>query len=112
MRVIIESPFKGGHHNVVYARQCLRDSLLRGESPYASHLLYPQVLDDNIPAERRYGIDAADRWLEVADLTAAYCNLGISDGMVMGFVKAYRLRKRIVLRWLDPAREVVIYEGN
>ena len=35
-----------------YARACLRDSLLRGEAPIASHLLYTQPvasLDDSDP---------------------------------------------------------------
>ena len=40
--------------------ECLRDSLLRGEGPITSHLLYtqPGVLDDQIPEERQMGIDA------------------------------------------------------
>ena len=57
--VILESPYfadteDGVEQNVKYARQCLRDSLLRGEAPLASHLLYtqPGVLDDRVPDER------------------------------------------------------------
>ena len=52
-RVIIESPFAGDvDRNLRYARAAMRDCLLRGESPYASHLLYtqPGVLNDDIPA--------------------------------------------------------------
>ena len=47
--VILESPFAGDvKRNTAYARAALRDSLLRGEAPIASHLLYTQdgVLDD------------------------------------------------------------------
>ena len=45
--VIIESPFMGDKDlNIAYARKCLKHSLLKGESPIASHLLYPQVLND------------------------------------------------------------------
>ena len=47
--VIIESPYAGDiEKNVAYARDCVRDSLMRGEAPYASHLLYtqPNILDD------------------------------------------------------------------
>lgn len=41
--VIIESPFAGEvEENIKYARQCLRDSILRGEVPFVSHLLYTQ----------------------------------------------------------------------
>lgn len=46
-RVVIESPLKGDYErNTAYARLALRDSLKRGEIPFASHLLYPQTLDD------------------------------------------------------------------
>ncbi len=57
-RVIIESPYAGDvETNVRYARACVRDSLLHGEAPIASHLLYTQegVLRDEVPEERRWG---------------------------------------------------------
>ena len=50
-RVILESPYAGDiERNVAYARAAMRDSLLRGEAPIASHLLYtqPGVLDDQV----------------------------------------------------------------
>ena len=61
--VIIESPFKGRTpeeeaENIEYARKAMRDSLYRGEPPFASHLLYPQMLDDADEDERRMGIEA------------------------------------------------------
>lgn len=102
MRVIIESPFAGGWKHVLYARQCVLDSLSRDESPYASHLLYTQkgLLNDAVAEERRRGIAAADSWLEVADCVAVYCDNGITRGMVIGIVKAAKLGKPIHLRWL------------
>lgn len=113
MRVIIESPYAGGHANVRYSRRCLRDSLNRGESPFASHLLYTQkeVLDDKIPDERRKGIAAAVAWLEVADAVAVYMDMHVTRGMIEGIVKAATHGKTIRLRWLDgeqSGREVVI----
>jgi len=90
-RVIIESPYAGDvEANIAYARECLRDSLLRGEVPIASHLLYTQdgVLDDNIPSERERGIDAGTEWYMVADLCAVYSDLGISTGMQRGIDRA------------------------
>lgn len=112
MRVIIESPFAGGHKNVLFSRSCVLDSLSRGESPYASHLLYTQkgMLNDADPTERRRGISAADGWLEVADHIAVYCDLGITRGMVIGIVKAARLMKPVHLRWLDKSRDEEILE--
>lgn len=113
MRVIIESPFAGGFNNVKYARRCVLDSLSRNESPYASHLLYTQkgLLDDSIPDQRRMGIAAADRWLQVADFVAVYADNGITRGMVIGIVKAVRLDKPVRIRWLDdPTRTEEILE--
>ncbi len=57
--IVIESPYAGDvERNVAYARRCLLDSLRRGEAPFASHLLYTQVLNDTIPADRERGISA------------------------------------------------------
>jgi hypothetical protein len=112
MRVIIESPFAGGWQNILYARQCVLDSLSRGESPYASHLLYAQkgMLDDKVPEQRQRGIAAANGWLEVADYVAVYCDRGVTEGMLVGVVKAARLQKPIHLRWAN--RREVILENN
>ena len=81
-RVIIESPYAGDiDNNVSYAKACLKDSLMRGEAPIASHLLHTQVLDDTIKEEREMGIKAGLEWLRVAELMAVYVDLGISKGM-------------------------------
>lgn len=82
--VIIESPYAGDvEANVAYARDCMKDSILRGEAPIASHLLYtqPGVLDDEIPRERALGIDAGLAWRKVADLAVFYVDRGWSGGM-------------------------------
>lgn len=81
-RVVVVSPFAGDvEKNLRYARAALADSLSREEAPYASHLLYPQVLDDVIPAQRTEAMVAARRWIAAADLMAAYEDLGVSAGM-------------------------------
>lgn len=85
--VIVESPFAGDvERNVEYARLCVRDSLLRGEAPIASHLLYtqPGILNDDIPAERQHGIDAGLAWRAVAQASVVYTDLGVSKGMEYG----------------------------
>lgn len=81
---IIESPYAGDiETNEAYARECMLDSLYRGEAPYLSHLLYTQVLDDSIPKQRKIGIEAGFAWKRSPDvLTVFYTDLGISDGMV------------------------------
>jgi hypothetical protein len=89
--VIVESPYAGDvEKNVEYARACMRDCLLRGEAPYASHLLYtqPGVFRDKVPAEREHGIQAGFAWREKAELTVVYTDLGISQGMEYGIQHA------------------------
>ena len=83
-RVIIESPYAGNFKkNLGYARACVKDSLLRGEAPIASHLLYTQegILNDQIPDERKLGIDAGLAWTEVAEAHIFYIDYGYSQGM-------------------------------
>jgi hypothetical protein len=90
-KVIIESPYAGDiENNVEYARKCIKDSLLRGEAPIASHLLYtqPGILDDNKPEERKLGIEAGFAWLDVAEIHAFYVDLGWSKGMRSALAKA------------------------
>lgn len=97
-RVIIESPFAGASRtalgmNQLYGRQALRDSLLRGEAPMASHMLYAQtyVLDDTNPDERELGMLAGFSWLPFVDLVAVYIDRGISPGMKEGIRRATEL---------------------
>lgn len=90
-RVILESPYAGDvPRNEAYARACLRDSLLRGENPIASHLLYtqPGVLNDDLPEERDRGIAAGLAWLKVAEKSVIYQDFGISSGMKHGIKAA------------------------
>jgi hypothetical protein len=89
--VVLESPFAGGkEENIKYARECVRDALLRGEAPIASHLLYTQdgILNDDVPEERAFGILAGLNWLSVADASVVYTDLGISTGMKQGIEAA------------------------
>ena len=69
--VDIETPYAAKSEeqlkrNLLYARACVRDSLIRGEVPFASHLLFtqPGILDDNIPKEREIGINAGKELIE------------------------------------------------
>ena len=85
--VILESPYAGDvERNVDYARRCVRDSLMRGEAPLASHLLYtqPGILDDDVLIERELGIDAGLAWRRHAEAAVVYIDHGISAGMSYG----------------------------
>ncbi len=99
VKVVIESPYAGDvEKNLSYAKMCLKDSLKRGEAPIASHLLYTQVLDDNLPSERMWGIEAGLAWLELADLHVFYIDLGMSAGMDFAMTESLRLGKVIETR--------------
>lgn len=90
-RIIIESPYAGDIElNLRYAKACVKDSILRGEAPFASHLLYTQfgILDDFIPNQRTLGINMGFAWGEVSDGSAVYEDLGIARGMEEGILQA------------------------
>jgi hypothetical protein len=105
--VVIESPFAPGRdgdvaRNISYARAALRDSLVRGEAPFASHLLYTQdgVLRDDVPEERELGLSAGAHFRMCADRTVVYTDLGISPGMLRAIHHAQDLGHRIEFRKL------------
>jgi hypothetical protein len=86
-RVVIESPYAGDlAGNALYLRACLRDALLRGEAPFASHAIYtlPGVLDDADPDQRQLGIQAGFEWRAAADVSIFYIDRGWSGGMRLG----------------------------
>lgn len=90
--VIIESPFKASvlyteKQNREYLNKCILDCILRGESPYASHKMLVDSLDDDNPEERKLGIEAGFAWAAQADKAVFYIDHGISHGMLMA---AYR----------------------
>jgi len=102
--VIIESPYAGDvDMNIRYARACMRDSLNRGEFPFAMHLLYTQdgILNDDIPEERNWGIEAGLAWGKHASKTVVYTNLGITAGMEKGIQRAREEGREIEYRQLD-----------
>jgi hypothetical protein len=103
-RVIIESPYAGDvERNLRYLRACLRDCLLRGEAPYASHALYTQagVLDDTVESERSHGIEAGFVWRQASDATVVYTDLGMSSGMRYGIDHVARMGHPIEYRTLE-----------
>jgi hypothetical protein len=91
LRVVIESPLNDLTRELIernkqYARLCVLNSLLRGEAPFASHLLYdhPEILDDLKLHDRNLGLGAGLVWGREANLVAVYTDRGISSGMRVG----------------------------
>lgn len=87
--------------NEKYGKGALYDCLSRGESPFASHLLYTQVLNDFNPTERKIGINAGLAFYKIADICAVYEDLGLSSGMLLGIDRARILNVPIEYRSLS-----------
>lgn len=103
--VYIESPYAKSESGTVedheeYARLCLLDSMKRGEYPFLSHLLYPQVLDDLEKSERKQGMISGRKWAEYADLIAIYTDQGITKGMEWGINSAKKHGQKVEHRSL------------
>lgn len=112
--VILESPYAGDvEANLTYARACMKDSLLRGEAPAVSHLLYtqPGVLDDTNPEERTLGIDAGLAWGRVAEATVVYIDRGVSRGMQYGIDNANKAGRPVEMRSLFATTWVAVLDA-
>lgn len=112
IRVIIESPYGSPdpatvERNVRYARACLKDALDQGWAPFASHLLYTQVYDDNNPELRHRGIEAGLAIGQLMDKTVVYTDLGISEGMRWGIKAADAAGRPIEYRSLPDWRQEI-----
>jgi len=108
-RVILESPYAGDlNRNIEYGRKCIRDSLSRGEAPIASHPLYTQegILNDGIPHERQWGIDAGLAWRVVAEASVVYVDYGISNGMQYGIDAAVKAGVPVEYRHINTCNEI------
>lgn len=112
-RVIIESPHAADTDDQLqlhaeYLRAAKEDCIAQGDSPYASHGLLTDVLDDRDHEQRATGIAAGLVWGEVADATVVYADLGITEGMQQGIDHATRHGRPIEYRqigrgWSAPA---------
>lgn len=101
--VVVESPYAGDiEKNLRYVRACMRDCLLRGEAPFASHALYtqPGVLRDEVPEERQHGIEAGFAFRPLMKKTVVYEDLGYSRGMNYGIAHAKEIGHPIEYRKL------------
>ena len=69
-------------HNTEQARRYCIKELLNGNAPFAPHLLYPQMLDENRAEDRELGIACGLSILKVCDAVHVWTVDGvISSGM-------------------------------
>lgn len=107
-RVLIESPISigsstGAKYNELYGREALRDSLMRGEAPMASHMLYTQtyVLDESNADERAVAEAAGASWLPLAEAVVVYSDRGTTPAMQSGIDRAKALGIPVEYRSLE-----------
>jgi len=87
--VVIESPWAGlgaGEKAQAYLRACLRDSLSRGEIPWASHamLANTRALYEEDEDQREEGLEVNREMIRCyGTLVVLYADYGISPGMKM-----------------------------
>lgn len=106
-KVVIESPYKATDAYTVeqherYLEFAMQDALHKGEAPFASHMLYTKVLNDDDAIERMQGIRAGLLWGEGCDYVAVYRDMGISSGMQLGIDHWNKKNKRIEYRTISP----------
>ena len=88
--VYICSPYAGDiETNIRFAKDACRYAAEHGCAPIAVHLLYPQILDDSIPAQRETGIRMGLRVLASCD-ELWICGSRISHGMGCEIAEAER----------------------
>lgn len=110
---IIESPFSGDtFRNVLYAQAAVRDSIARGETPFASHLFFTQVLQDELLDEREQGFRLASRFYGFAKQVVLYTDLGISKGMIWGMERARDHGIPVVQRQMFPEGPLNVIPDN
>ena len=100
-KVYVASRYAGDvERNVAAAVRCCRFAIRKGCMPVASHLLYPQMLRDNVPEERELGTVFGLALLALCDEVWFFTDGGgLSPGMAAEEHEAKRLGKPV--RYFD-----------
>lgn len=100
-RVVIESPYAGDiEGNTKYALKAMYHSVKLGEAPFASHIVYPVILDEKNPKERELGIELGYNWLIGANRQVFYMDRGLSNGMKAALRFGWAIGVPTEARWL------------
>lgn len=96
-KVYVASAYAGDvEANVAKTVEYCRIAIDAGYMPLASHLLYPQMLNDTVPAERELGLMFGLALLRMCD-EVWVCG-HISSGMEQEIEEAKRLNKKVVYK--------------
>lgn len=103
--VFICSPFAGDiTENTKKAKQYMQFAIKAGVTPFAPHLLYPQVLDENDPEQRELGLCLGIIWLYKCNELWVF-GRRITNGMQREIAKANK-RGIPVRRFNEKCEEV------
>lgn len=102
--VYVASPFAGNiEKNTDYAKQACRIVMEQGHAFFAPHLLYPSILNDKAPEERKLGMEMGLTVLSRCDEMWAFGDQ-ISAGMRVEMEKATELG--IPVRRINDLRDL------
>lgn len=109
-RVIIESPYKANNRytvedHVSYLNSILRAVAMSCVSPYASHRILTEALDDSDEFERARGIMCGLAWHSVADEMWVFVDMGISEGMKKAIDHAHSVGLPVYQKTLEEFDE-------
>lgn len=94
--IFVASPYAGDvEKNIEYAKEACRYVLNEGNAFFCPHLLYPQILDDNILEERKLGIKMGKEFLNQCDELWVF-GKNITNGMFEEI--EFARRKGILIR--------------
>ena len=101
--VVIESPYMGNaehsrEEHIAYLQECIRYSVKRGETPYASHQMLTHAFDDDDPDERALGMRAGFAMNAIFQTAIVYCDYGISRGMLAGIETHRKAGRKVIYR--------------
>lgn len=99
--VVVETPFARSEGWGAYLKACLEDCFNRDEAPFASHAIYPTVLDDKIERERELGMQMRNAWASRADKIIFYVDRGMSPGMLLALDHAQEMGQAVEFRTLE-----------
>lgn len=114
-RIFICSPFAAKTKeqqdlNVLIAQAMCRKALFEGHAPYAPHLIYPQMLDDNKVEQRNLGLRAGQEFMKVCDKVWQFSEV-MSEGMKSDLRSHGGKTELISLKDLEP-HIAVIKQGS
>jgi hypothetical protein len=111
---VIESPLSGDFiRNKRYAVLCCQYCLLELKMiPYASHLFFPQFLDDTNIEHRKIGIEAGFGFARKAEYRLFFIDFGMSNGMKLGLEDANDNNQIVKYHTLPESYMKVLYSSK